>query len=189
MGYNHQGENEIRTKDRWILTYKPGVRPPWNDVRVYISGLAFKIDFPNHIAAHHQYVENLRAFVKRCNAALPPLDGLGLDSNLTTAAPSQPRTPGPRPIYYTERLLGRGQFGEVHKVIKMRDGEAYAAKRFFAPANRKKRSHDGTSEYENWLGMVRNEISIMRDNRHVSVASWLPLPCMCTARLLTSPTA
>lgn len=188
VGYNHQAENEIRTKDTWILAYEPGVCPPWNDVRVYIAGLAFKVDFPNHTAGHPQYVENLRAFVERSNAALPPVGGLELDNPLT-AEPSRPRTPGPRPIYYKDRLLGKGDFGEVHKVINTRDGMVYAAKTFFAPAEParlgKKRKHDEISTYDKWLEGVRNEVSIMRDNCHVSVPSSLPVLWVRTARLLT----
>jgi hypothetical protein len=184
VGYNHQAKNQVHTKETWILAYAPGVSPPWNDVRVC---LAFKVDFPNHLAAHPQYIANLRAFLERNHAALPLVGELGLDTNPITAAPSQPRTPGARPIYYKDRLLGRGQFGEVHKVIRTRDGKAYAGKTFFAPPKSKKRKHGEVSEYDAWLKMVGTEISIMRNNRHVSVASSPPLPWICTVRLLTQP--
>ena len=170
VGYDHQKHDEVRKKETWFLSYKPGIPNRWNDITIYSGGLAIKIEFPNQEAGRPQYIENLRAFFEQSTIALPPVHALGLDSNLTTAAPSQPRTPNQQPIYFDDGLIGRGEFGEVRRVIKTRDGKCYAAKTFFPPPkgpkrDKKKRKRDE----EDWLVRVRNEIAIMADNPHVSV--------------------
>lgn len=96
VGYNGEAKDEIRRKNTWILSFEPGRKTKWRDVRIYVpdeAGLAFKIEFPNHEAGRPEYLANLRAFFEESRAALPPLDGLGLESNPPTAAPSRPRTP------------------------------------------------------------------------------------------------
>jgi hypothetical protein len=107
----------------------------------------------------------LRAFVKKCNEAVPPVGALGLDSEPTTATLSQAQTPGERPVYYNDRTIGKGAFSKVRKFIKLRDGEYFAAKYFFRPAN--KRKHD--ADDPEWLAKIRGEFTIMRDNPHVSM--------------------
>ena len=45
--------------------------------------------FPNHEAADLRYLEDLREFSKKSSEVVPPLDGLGLYSNLDAATPGQ----------------------------------------------------------------------------------------------------
>lgn len=155
------------------MAYQPGSRRGWDNLRVYVHGLAFEIKFSNHAAADRRYVANLRAFVAQSQSALPSVNALVFSSNPLTAEPSEPWTPNPRPIYHKEELIGKGEFGLVHKVTKARDGKQYASKTFFAPpkkiSKRGKRKRDEL-EYDKWLESVRNEIAIMRNNPHVSCA-------------------
>lgn len=99
-----------------------------------------EIEFPNHAAAHPEYIKNLQAFADRCAAAaearaqVPAVEALGLDSEPTTQAASEAPTPSERLIYYKGRRIGKGQFGEVHLVFRARDGLVFAAKNVQASA-------------------------------------------------------
>lgn len=105
---------------------------------------------------------NLRAFFEESRAALPPLDGLGLKSNPPTAAPSRPRTPRQRPIYLNDEFIGRGEFGEVRRVIHASNGQFYAAKTFYSPFPSQYNNRKRKLDEENWLDKIRKE------NPHVS---------------------
>lgn len=170
VGYDDEKKDEVRTNDTWILSYGPGDPKRWEDVTVYAGGLAFKIEFPNHEAARPQYITHLCEFREQCRTAVPPVEALALGSNPSTAAPSQARTPSERAIYLEDdEPIGTGQFGEVRKVVKVRDGQCYAAKRFFPPPRKRKRD---AVDWSRWLEGIRNEIAIMRNNPHVSA------PCL-----------
>ena len=171
VAHNSQNETEVRKKDTWLLAYGPGSRKQLWNITIHSGGLIIKIEFPNHGTTDPQYVENLQAFFKKCKEAVPPVGMLGLDSEPTTATPSQAQTPGERPVYYNDGRIGKGAFGEVHKFIKLRNGEYFAAKSFFRPAN--KRKHD--TDDPKWLAKIRREFTIMRDNPHVSVLWLCPL--------------
>ncbi|KAF7507545.1 hypothetical protein GJ744_010336 [Endocarpon pusillum] len=107
------------------------------------------IEFPNHEAADPQYIETLRAFVKQSKEAVPPVNGLGLESDLTAATPSQAQTAGERTIYFNERRIGKGTFGE----------------RFILPTNKRKRDELDPV----WQEGIRREFIIMGDNPHPNV--------------------
>lgn len=141
---------------------------------IYSGSLAVKIKFPNHEAADSRYVDNLRVFVKECKEAaekckeeIPGVEGLGLDSEPATQAPSGAPTPSERLIYYRDRRIGKGTFGEVHRIIKARDGKYFAAKTFNPPANKNKRKLNEVDP--TWLMGIRREFTIMRDNPHPNV--------------------
>lgn len=66
-------------------------------------------------------------------------------------------------------MIGSGAFGKVFRVIKARDGDYYAAKKFRMPF---KGDNDGKKrkrDEEIWLDGIRNEVAIMQKNSHVSV--------------------
>ena len=178
VSYNHGKQDEVRKKETWILSRGPGTRTLWKDVTIHTGGMAIKIEFPNQQVGPPEYVENLRAFFERSQTALPSVEALEFDSYPTTTAPSQPQTPGQRPIYLDDGLIGQGTFGEVRRVIKVRDGKVYAAKTFFPPPKdpqqrgKKKRKRDAegrSGKGRTWLERIRNEIAIMANNPHVSV--------------------
>jgi hypothetical protein len=187
VGYNGQKKNDVRRKDTWILSHRPGSEKSLGEITIHVGELAYKIEFPNHQAAHPEYIKNLRAFIKKCQDAAPPFEGLGLHSDPPTQEPSQAHTPSAHPIYLDEEVIGAGAFGEVRRVIKLRDGKYYAAKYFTPPKLKgykksgRKRKQDEINEideaYEAWLEQIRREFTIMQNNPHVST------PCL---RLLGS---
>ena len=182
VGYNGQNEKEVRRRETWILAYTPGTLAPFKEVTVHAGSLAVKLEFPNHQAADPPYISNLRAFVKKCKGAIetcnkgvPRIEGLGLDNQPATQAPSEAPTPSERLIYYKDKIIGKGAFGEVRRVIKTHDGKYFAAKTFNLPANKHKRKLDEVDAA--WLMEIRREFAVMRDNPHVGV------PYMCLCRL------
>lgn len=103
--------------------------------KIHLGRMAFEIEFPNHRSAGPQYIENLRAFVKKCNEAAlrtkndpPTVTELALSSRPPTEAPSEPRAITNEAIYFHGRPLGEGAFGKVRQVIRLRDGKVLAAK-------------------------------------------------------------
>ncbi|KAF2817571.1 uncharacterized protein BDZ99DRAFT_348871, partial [Mytilinidion resinicola] len=112
VGYNGQNQNEVRKSETWILAFEPGEENPFGEITIHSGSLAVEIKFVNHTTADPQYP--------------------------STEAPTEPRTINDTPIYFHDQLLGIGGFGEVHKVIRIRDGKVLAAKTFIPPANDKK---------------------------------------------------
>lgn len=171
VGYKGQNQKDVRKKDTWILAYAPGTRNRSGETTIHSGSLAVNIEFPNHTTAHPRYIENLRAFVKKCKEAakkskeeVPAVDGLGLDSEPTTQAPSEAQTVDNRLIYYHDEVVGTGTFGEVHRVIRARDGKIFAAKTFKPPANKRKLDEVDPA----WLTGIRREFTLMKENPHVS---------------------
>src|SRR4051812_32420799 len=146
--------------------------------------LAYKIEFPNHQAAHPQYIKNLQAFIKKCGNATPPFEGLGLDSDPPTQKPSQAHTPSAYPIYLDEEVIGNGAFGEVRRVISLRDGKQYAAK-YIIPSKserHRKRKQDKINDINeiNEASKAQNEqiqreFTIMQNNPHVRFSMPTPI--------------
>ena len=179
VSHGAQNVTEVRKNETWILAYEPSTINIFEEETVHCSSLAFEIQFPNHAGASTGYIENLKAFVKKCQeeakkSIVEPsgVDGLGLGSEPTTQMPSEIQTLRERPLYYKQEYIGEGTFGRVHKVIKLRDGNIYAAKTFSRPQNQYKRRRD-ESEPE-WLIRMRREFTLMQDNPHVSL-----LLCTC----------
>lgn len=173
VGYDGQAKYEARRKNTWILAFEPGKLLPWGEIIIYVPDakrLAFKIEFPNHAAGQPSYLANLQAFSNEQRATLPTIDGLGLNSELSTVAPTLPRTPRQRPIYVRKELVGKGEFGEVHKVINVGNGSLYAGKTFFPPSGKRAGSNKRKIDHDKWLHAVRKEVAIMRENPHVSVS-------------------
>lgn len=166
VGYRGQNQDEVRRKETWILAYKPGTDNRFGDITIHSGGLVIMIEFPNHAIADPQYVDNLRAFVKKCKEGVPAVDGFGLKSQATTQAPSEVQTLGERLIYYKGNSIGSGEFGQVHSVIRARDGKLFAAKIFKLPINNKRKLDEVDPV---WLTKIRREFTIMKNNPHVSV--------------------
>lgn len=171
VSYDGKARDEKRKKERWIIAHPPRFEKRWKELIVYAGDLAFTIDFPNQEAGRPEYVAKLEALIEERKRALPPVDALGLDSNPTTAAPREPKTPyqRERPIYVDFEELGRGAFAVVNKVMSTRDGEFYAMKKFVRPSegtnnDDRKRKRD----QEAWYASKRKEAYIMRKNAHVS---------------------
>ena len=208
VSYNGEARDQVRRHETWILAYEPGRERRWSEVVVHTAGkLAFRVEILNHHeASPAEYVANLKAFWERCRGTPPSIGRLKLgrhrggstsSSMASTVAPSTARTPGDRPIYLYDGILGKGQFGEVRKVIRARDGETYALKMCFPPDRpraiaRSKRKRDDPV-WTRWLERVRNEYEIMRTNPHVSQANsarepfYFPSSTADTSLLPTQP--
>ncbi|KAJ2896230.1 hypothetical protein MKZ38_005724 [Zalerion maritima] len=151
----------LRRRDTWILAYGPGpgAANRFGLTTIHAGTLAVEIEFPNHAAAHPEYVKNLQAFADRCAAAaearaeVPAVEGLGLDSEPATQAATEAPTPGDRLIYYKGKRVGKREFGEVHLVFRARDGLVFAAKTFKPLLNKRKREE----ELPAWLTKIQRE--------------------------------
>ena len=174
---SHDGKLKkvILEHDKRLLAFEPGAQKQWEHVIVYVpepKGLAFRIEFLNHRIAGREYQQNIQAFLKAREMALPCLDGLGLpfDSNPPTMPPSrQHRTLRKQPLQIDDGAIGRGQFGVVHKFIDMREGRVYAVKKFNTEASDRKRKLDQVD----WFEAIRNEVKIMTKHPHVSMTPHL----------------
>lgn len=181
---NSLNQKEVRRKETWLLAFSPGASDGFKNTTIHCSGLGIRIEFLNHNVETSRYVENLRAFVKKCQEAAKRskidssgVGGLGLNSELSTQAPSDAPTPHDRLVYYQVKTVGAGAFGKVLKIIKARDGKALAAKIFNPSPNRNKRQRNESDP--TWLMKIRQEFAVMRDNPHVSFAAPLVmLPTM-----------
>ena len=178
VGQDDQNQTEIRRKETWLLAFPPGHRYGFDKTTVHCSSLAIRIMFPNHREATLCYVENLRALIKKCQGVAErsevdssDVGALALHSERSTGAPSEAFTRRDSPIYYKVEKIGEGKFGEVYKIIKARDGKIFAGKIFKPPLNRNKRRRDELNT--DWLVRVRREFTLMRDNPHVSVLSFI----------------
>ncbi|KAF2007836.1 kinase-like protein [Amniculicola lignicola CBS 123094] len=170
VGQNGKNQNDVRRKETWLMAYPPGAPGGFQDMTINCGSLAIMIEFPNHRDGAPSYVENLRAFVEKCQKAAENPTGigaLGLESEPLTQAPSEAPTPRDRLVYYELGTVGTGAYGQVIKIIKARDGKVLAAKKFNPPPNRNKRRWD--DDYPRWLRKIRREFDLVKDNPHPNV--------------------
>lgn len=179
VGQNGQNQTQVRRKETWILAYTPSIADEFEVRTIHCGSLAIKIEFSNHSDAFARYVENLRAFVKKCQkdaeksaVESPGVEALDLESEPATQASIEASTLRERLIYYEVNKIGEGTFDRVYKVIKARDGKVFVVKTFNSSPNKNKRRRDDPDP--EWLIKIRREFTLMRDNPHVSV-----LPPMC----------
>lgn len=162
VDYADQNEKNFRREETWILRFQPGNPSVFEDTKIHSGQLSIQIMFPNHEAADPQYVEKLRQLFKTSNEAVPPIDGLGLDSTKSSQAQT---LKGPS-IYFEETRIESGAFGEVVRAIRTRDAKYFVIKKFSPLANKRKQDeHDST-----WLKTIRREFFIMKNNSHVNVS-------------------
>ena len=181
IGCNGQNQKDFRRMEKWILANSPNTLNRLGEITIHAGGLAVKIEFPNHAAAHPGYIGNLRAFVQKCkdaakrsNDEVLAVDGLGLNSECTTQAPSEAQTPNDRLIYYHGGVIGRGEYGKVIRVTRARDGEVLAAKIFKPSPNKRKLDQVDPA----WLTKIRREFTLMEQNTHVSASCVMPASTM-----------
>ncbi|MCJ1465456.1 hypothetical protein MMC07_004074 [Pseudocyphellaria aurata] len=173
--YDGQAENEIRKKTTWLLASEPGKPRDFETITICVphkKACVFTIEFPNHEAGQFEYRAALQRFCEERQKALPPVSALGLISDRTTAAPSKPVSPPGQPIYLklNEQSLGSGTFGEVYKVFRARDGQVFAAKKFFPPDQSDEHKEKKIKlDKEDWLNSIKNEVAIMSIDPHVGL--------------------
>lgn len=147
VSYNGQGERQGRKHSfTWILFPKP------TKIEVRIDkDLRFEVELAEHKPHGDEYRRRINSFLEESRNAIAPFSLLGIYSQETTAAPTQPLSPTLRPIYYMDEELGRGVFGRVHKVIDVSTGRIFAGKYFLQ-------------------GKWEREVRIMGKVSHVSTA-------------------
>ncbi|KAI4228462.1 MAG: hypothetical protein L6R40_008127 [Gallowayella cf. fulva] len=151
-----------------ILLGNRGAKEGKWEIEVNARKLRFKLELASHKTCKAEYDKEVKKFLKQSSTALPPVDGLGIDSYTTTAQPSQASTPRPLPVYVSERGLGRGSFGRVDRVIDVSTGAIYARKEFYEPQWAKNEERR-RQQKEGWLDRVRREIRIMRESSHENI--------------------
>lgn len=167
VGYGNQKQAEVRKRETWILSRGPGSNSEWEDTTIHSYELAIRIEFPNQRAGRPEHRESLRTFFAQSQTTLPAVETLDFDSFQSTATPSQYQTPSHRPIYLDGGRIGKGEFGEVHKVISMRDGLYYAAKTFIHPFKASDSGQKRKRDEEEWKNRIQNEIDVTRKCAHV----------------------
>ncbi|KAK0264617.1 hypothetical protein LTR35_017312 [Friedmanniomyces endolithicus] len=174
---NGQNRDQRRSWDQWILTGQPGSDDRFSTIIVWLGELALNLVLPNHHKSSPRYLERLTNFTKAWGVSESvrkeetfALNALDLQSHLTTQAPSGSHTPSSTPIYYRDRRIGQGAFGQVHRVIKMSDGKYYAAKTF----TRKDKKRERDSSDPRWLASIRREFTLVNENPHffIDIAIW-----------------
>ncbi|KAK1049349.1 hypothetical protein LTR74_017311 [Friedmanniomyces endolithicus] len=167
---NGQNRDQRRSWDQWILTGQPGSDDRFSTIIVWLGELALNLVLPNHHKSSPRYLERLTNFTKAWGVSESvrkeetfALNALDLQSHLTTRAPSGSHTPSSTPIYYRDRRIGQGAFGQVHRVIKMSDGKYYAAKTF----TRKDKKRERDSSDPRLLASIRREFTLVNENPHI----------------------
>lgn len=164
VGYDDHNKHEKRRQETWNLARGLG-----RDITIHVGDMEMKIEFPSQSVSHSEYRENMQAFFDRSQTAFPCVEGLAFNSYPSTAAPSEPRTPGHEAIYVEKEEIGKGQFGKVHRVLKARNGVYYAAKIFESPFENTRGNRKRKRDEEQWMAKVMNEIDIMRTHPHVNI--------------------
>ena len=82
VSYDGQVKDEVRHHFTWLLDLQKQDGSQW-DIEVHVPGrdeLAFKVELASHSTCEPEYDENVVNFLKNSGNALPPLNGLGIDS-------------------------------------------------------------------------------------------------------------
>lgn len=169
VSLNGQLANVVVQHDKRLLSFEPGVEIPWTIIinAPDSDGVAFTIEFPNHLTGSNQYRKNLKEFVEASTQAVPPIHGLDLDSHPSTVPISRPITSSwDKPAFVYQEVVGSGEFGTVHRVIDVREGYVYASKKFKPPPWTRNDSRRNW-EYKKWFDGIRNEYTIMKQLLHV----------------------
>ncbi len=169
VGYDGRAKDQKRTNYTWTLALAPGIEQHWKKVKVHIpdsTGPAFIIHFPNHRSGGRGYMNNLKTYLRERQAAVPTVGAMGLGSALTTAPPTDARTPKQGAVYFDCGYIGEGSCGEVCKVTNTNNGQIYAAKRAGKLHHENPKKRKGKEERR--IKTILGEIAIMRKLSHVS---------------------
>ena len=151
VSYDGQARNQIRHHFTWIINLDHE-KFDTKTIKVKVAGIedfTFEIKLAEHKTCKDGYGMRLNSYLEESRTALPPFKMLGIHSQEATAAPTQPLSPGQRPIYVKSDELGRGEFGRVYRVIDVSTGLTFAGKTFLLDC--------------------QGEVEIMRRVSHVSM--------------------
>lgn len=160
--YDGVHEKDFRSNESWLISRGPLTQPLTSNIIVDMkNGMRFSIETSCSDA-------NRAALYKLCQSALPPLDMMGLESGHDTAQPSRPETPrtqSRRPaLYLRVSSIGEGSYGDVDKVIRLRDGTILARKTLRPIPKQKHKRKRGES-----VTQLEREVRLMREAKHVSI--------------------
>ncbi|CAK7222205.1 hypothetical protein SCUCBS95973_004763 [Sporothrix curviconia] len=147
----------------------------WNKIEVNIGRqaerLEFDIVFPNHTSdATPEYYDKLRRWVQQTAVAVPPVTGLGLDSDASTIAPSrQSPTPPQFGSLCYKKTIGAGAFGVVELLVDLTTGHTAARKRLMGFDNSTSSERDRV-EVDFW-----NEARLIQKNPHPNIIQLLSI--------------
>lgn len=144
VSYGGQGATQARTNFTWILFQGLDI------VVIVQDNLCFRVVPATHYNCEAEYHQRVDLYLKESRNALGPIGLLNIQSQETTAAPTQPHSPRELPIYYDDGRIGEGSFGRVSRVFDVSTGMVYASKEFVT-------------------GRWNREVETMRDIFHVRV--------------------
>jgi len=125
VSYNRQCTTQKRSNFTWIL-FKGIV------IEVEVAEkLRFELMIANHPNRETAYQERLDRYLEESRNALGPINVLSINSQETTAAPTQPFSPRALPIYFKDELLGQGKFGKVYKAFDVSTGSCMQLRNSF----------------------------------------------------------
>ncbi|MCJ1249960.1 hypothetical protein MMC30_007186 [Trapelia coarctata] len=148
VSYDGQAATQKRSNFTWILF--PGVKT----IEIIVSRQPFEVKIANHAGSEIKYQELVEAYLRESKNAPVPFNHLNIDSQNTTAAPTEPESPKQLPVYYKDKILGQGEFGTVHRAFDVSTGFVYACKEFFR-------------------GPWQKEVEILRDLSHDHVVQFV----------------
>lgn len=175
VGHDDENHKKIRKKKTWFLTYSLKASENFEKTTIHCSKLIIQIEFFNHRAKNPPYIENLRAFMKKCQKATQrsrtnslSIKALDLINEPSTQASSEVSTPRERLIYYSVKYVGKKTFDKIMKIIKAQNEKVFVVKTFDPPQSLNKRGQDKPNP--KWLRKIQREFSLMKNNPHVSFA-------------------
>lgn len=147
ISYNRQARNQIWHHFTWIIKIgnfkKIEVRVARQD------DFTFEVKLAECKTCEDKYGLHLNSYLEESRTALPPFNMLGIYSQKTTAASTEPLSPRQRTIYVKSEELGRGEFERVYRVNNVSTGLTFAGKTFLLDC--------------------QGEVKIMRRVSHVSI--------------------
>ena len=84
-----------------------------------------------HETCKSEYLEHVNRYIQESQTTLLPVNVPDVHSQESTAAPTEPFSPGQRPIYLKAEVIGRGDCGQVYRINNVSTGVICAGKIFF----------------------------------------------------------
>ncbi|KAA6406991.1 MAG: serine threonine kinase [Lasallia pustulata] len=156
VSYDGQARNQIRHHFTWIINFNDE-KVDFKTIEVRIAGrdpLTFEIKLAEHKTCKDEYGLRLNSYLEESRTALPLFNMLRIYSQETTAAPTQPLSPGQHPIYVKSEEVGQGEFGRVYRVKDVSTGLSFAGKTFLSDCQREVEIMRGVSHLSMFIYTV-----------------------------------
>lgn len=126
--------NQTQHHFTWIIKIRD-----FEKIKVRVAGqdiFTFKIKLVKHKTCEDEYGLRLNSYLEESQTALPPFNMLDIYSQETTAAPTQPLSPGQHTIYVKSEEIRQGEFGRVYRVNNVSTDLTFAGKTFLLNCQR-----------------------------------------------------